>query len=116
VIASGLPSAPVITGTLISEPVVAGGSVGLPVVSGEILTAIPTTSVVTTYPAQGQIMPYSYWVLAPQPSRIYVEYGTSDQFPFYGRAYGSPNDRWSWYNMGGGGSRYLAKYYYPPLR
>jgi len=39
-----------------------------------------------------------------------------DQFPFHGRPYGSPNDRWSWYNMGGGSSRYLAKYYYPILR
>ena len=61
-------------------------------------------------------MPYSYWVSAPKPARIYVEYGASDRFPFQGRAYGSPSDRWSWYYMGGGDSRYLAKYYYPPLR
>jgi hypothetical protein len=65
---------------------------------------------------QGAILPYSYWVLAPNPSRIYVEYGTADQFPFYGRAYGNPSDRWSWYYMGGGSSRYLARYYYPLLR
>jgi hypothetical protein len=61
-------------------------------------------------------MPYSYWVSAPKPVRIYVEYGASDQSPFQGRAYGNPSDRWSWYYMGGGDSRYLAKYYYPPLR
>jgi hypothetical protein len=71
---------------------------------------------VTSYPAQGQVMPYSYWVSAPQPARVYVEYGANDQFSFHGRAYGNPSDRWSWYYMGGGDSRYLAKYYYPPLR
>ncbi len=121
VIAGGLPSVPVITGTFIGEPILflSGGSVGLPVVSGEGLTtaaATPVAPVVTTYPAQGQVMPYSYWVSAPQPARIYVEYGASDQFPFHGRAYGNPSDRWSWYYMGGGDSRCLAKYYYPPLR
>jgi len=116
VIAGGLLSVPVVTGTFIGEPIVSGGSVGLPVVSGEVLTAIPTTPVVTTFPTQGQVMPYSYWVSAPKPARLYVEYGASDQFPFQGRAYGNPGDRWSWYYMGGGDSRYLAKYYYPPLR
>jgi hypothetical protein len=65
---------------------------------------------------QGTILPYSYWVSAPNPARIYVEYGTADQFPFYGRPYGNPGDRWSWYYMGGGSSRYLARYYYPLLR
>jgi len=65
---------------------------------------------------RGPVMPYSYWVSAPQPARIYVEYGASDQFSFHGRAYGNPSDRWSWYYMGGGDSRYLAKYFYPPLR
>ena len=118
VIVGGLPSVPVVTGTIIGEPIVSGGSVGLPVVSGEVLTAMSTTPwpVVTTFPTQGQVMPYSYWVSAPKPARIYVEYGASDQFPFQGRAYGNPSDRWSWYYMGGGDSRYLAKYYYPPLR
>jgi len=119
VIAGGLPSAPVIRGTSIGQPIVSGGSVGLPVVGGEVPTVLATTPIaplVTTYPAQGQVMPYSYWVLAPQPARVYVEYGAIDQFPFHGRAYGNPSDRWSWYYMGGGDSRYLAKYYYPPLR
>ncbi len=72
--------------------------------------------VVTTFPTQGQVMPYSYWVSAPKPERIYVEYGARDQFTVTGRAYGNPSDRLSWYYMGGGDSRYLAKYYYPPLR
>jgi len=87
----------------------AGTYVGGPISGG----AAP---VVTTFPTQGQVMPYSYWVSAPKPARIYVEYGASDQFPFQGRAYGNPSDRWSWYYMGGGDSRYLAKYYYPLLR
>ena len=75
-----------------------------------------TAPVVTAFPAQGNVLPYSYWVAAPNPSRVYVEYGSVDQFPFYGRPYGNPGDRWSWYYMGGGNSRYLARYYYPPLR
>ena len=86
-------------GTYVSGPILGGGA-----------------PVVTPFPTQGQVMPYSYWVSAPKPARIYVEYGASDQFPFQGRAYGNPSDRWSWYYMGGGDSRYLAKYYYPPLR
>lgn len=119
VIAGGVVGAPIVAGTIIGEPVVTSAIVGQPVVSGEVLTALPTTyaaPIVTTLPAQGQVMPYSYWVSAPNPARIYVEYGAIDQFPFHGRAYGSANDRWSWYYMGGGDSRYLAKYYYPPLR
>jgi len=94
--------------------VVTGGIVGQPVDSGVVIGG-PATYVATSSiaPAQGQILPYSYWVSSP--SRIYVEYGPGDQFPFHGRPYGSPNDRWSWYNMGGGSSRYLAKYYYPIL-
>jgi hypothetical protein len=75
-----------------------------------------STPIVTTFPPQGELLPYSYWISAPNPARVYVEYGSVDQFPFHGRPYGSPNDRWSWYNMGGGNSRYLARYYYPPLR
>jgi hypothetical protein len=108
-------SGPISPASGVGPSVFSGGLVGQPLVSGEILTAT-TTSVITTFPTQGQVLPYSYWVSAPQPARIYVEYGPSDQFPFQGRSYGSPNDRWSWYYMGGGASRYLAKYYYPPLR
>jgi hypothetical protein len=78
-------------------------SAGVPVIMGSPLET-------------GQVLPYSYYVSAPNPARVYVPYGSSDQFPFYGRAYGNPGDRWSWYYMGGGDRRYLAKYYYPLLR
>ena len=126
---SGVPAQPLVIGETIGEPVVGGGIIGQPivaggpvggaVVSGEVLIGAPVSlaaPAVTTPPVQSDVLPYSYWVSAPSPSRVYVEYGSVDQFPFYGRPYGSPNDRWSWYNMGGGNSRYLAKYYYPPLR
>ncbi len=100
------------TWTFLGEP---GGFVGQPVIGGSA-SAGPITTIFAPAPAQGRILPYSYWVTTPQPARIYVEYGANDRFPFYGRPYGSPNDRWSWYYMGGGDSRYLARYYYPPLR
>ena len=108
-------SQPQAVGTVVGQPVVTGGIVGQPINSG-VVTGGPVTNAGTTSiaPAQGQILPYSYWVSSP--SRIYVEYGPVDQFPFHGRPYGSPNDRWSWYYMGGGPSRYLAKYYYPILQ
>jgi hypothetical protein len=67
-------------------------------------------------PPQQVLLPYSYYAVAPAPARVYVPYGPNDQFPFFGRAYGNPGDRWSWYSLGGGSSRYLARYYYPPLR
>ena len=108
-------SGPILPGPIVNQTMYSRGLSAQPLVSGDVLSAAPT-SVITTFPTQGQVLPYSYWVSAPQPARIYVEYGTTDQFPFRGRAYGSPNDRWSWYYMGGGGSRYLAKYYYPILR
>jgi hypothetical protein len=41
------------------------------------------------------IPPYSYWAAYPFPARGYVGYGTND-FPFYGTAYGSPSDPWTW--------------------
>ena len=70
VIVGGLLSVPVVTGTFTGEPIVSGGSGGQPVVSGEVLTAMSTTlvaPVVTTFPMQGEVMPYSYWVSAPKP-------------------------------------------------
>ena len=76
----------------------------------------PCRAVVTTFPTQGAGHAVQLLGFGPETARIYVEYGASDQFPFQGRAYGNPSDRWSWYYMGGGDSRYLAKYYYPPLR
>jgi hypothetical protein len=66
-------------------------------------------------PVQVQTLLYSYYVSAPNPARVYAGLGSGDQFPFYGRPYGNPGDRWSWYYMGGGANRYLAKYYYPIL-
>jgi hypothetical protein len=105
----------VVAGQVVSQPPIAGTIVGQPagsgVVSGGPVTYVGTSSAL---PAQGQVLPYSYWVSSP--ARIYVEYGRADQFPFLGRPYGSPNDRWSWYTMGGGAGRYLARYYYPILR
>jgi hypothetical protein len=129
-------SQPVVTEFVTSDPVLGGISLDHPLVAGEVITpaSIPTvtpavagevitpvpfptvTPVVISLPAQGQVLPYSYWVLAPNPSRVYVEYGEIDQFPYHGRAYGNPGDRWSWYYLGGGNGRYLAKYYYPILQ
>ena len=89
------------------------------VIRQDVLVTAPAgspTPSVTTYPPQAEVYPYSYWVSAPSPARVYVEYGTVDQFSFHGRPYGNPGDRWSWYYMGGGNNRYLARYYYPPLR
>jgi hypothetical protein len=86
--------------------------------NGHVVTrALASTSVtaIGRQSIRGGLWPYSYYVLTPYPARGYVEYGPVDQFPFYGRAYGKPADRWSWYYMGGGGSSYLAKYYYPIL-
>jgi hypothetical protein len=63
--------------------------------------------------SSGYVPPYSYYVLpASMPSRIYVG---PDVFPFYGRPYGHPNDRWSWSYMGNANGDVLARYYYPPL-
>ena len=104
----------IVVGETEAQPYSGAGLAAGTYVSGPIFGWV--APVVTPFPTQGQVMPYSYWVSAPKPARIYVEYGASDQFPFQGRAYGNPSDRWSWYYMGGGDSRYLAKYYYPPLR
>ena len=43
--------------------------------------------------------PYSYWVSYPFSARGYVGFGAND-FPFYGTAYGSPSDLWTWSAMG----------------
>ena len=64
----------------------------------------------------GYLPPYSYYTAYPNPARGYVGY-TSFDFPYYGHAYGSPSDPWTWpymsaaYNYG-----IMARYYYPPLR
>jgi hypothetical protein len=60
--------------------------------------------------------PYSYYAaIPPMPARIYVGYGDTG-FPFYGRPYGLPNDRWSWAAMSDRDQGVLARYYYPPVR
>jgi len=45
---------------------------------------------------------YSYWAAAyfGYPPRIYAGYGLND-FPYYGRPYGSPSEPWSWPAMAG---------------
>jgi hypothetical protein len=110
---------PIATGVVTGQPGVVGGPVHGSLVSpyGSIVNQAGSPSAaVRSFPVQAELLPYSYWASAPKPARVYVGYGAVDQFPFHGRPYGSPNDRWSWYNLGGGNSRYLAKYYYPPLR
>jgi hypothetical protein len=57
--------------------------------------------------------PYSYWAAWPLPARDYVGYGSND-FPFYGRRYGSSSDPWSWSGLSGYPAQY--RYYYPPVR
>jgi hypothetical protein len=119
IVSQAVASQPVVTEFVASAPMLGGIIQDQPVVTGEVFmpTPIPTVApVVTSLPAQEQVMPYSYWVLAPNPSRVYVEYGELDRFPYHGRAYGNPSDRWSWYYLGGGDSRYLARYYYPILQ
>ena len=113
----GVVGQPIVVGEVAGQPIATGGIIGQPVDSGVVIGG-PITHVGTSAitPVQGPVLPYSYWVSHPAPSRVYVEYGPGDQFPFHGRPYGSPNDRWSWYYMGGGPSRYLAKYYYPILQ
>ena len=59
---------------------------------------------------------YSYWTAAyyGYPPRIYNGYGSND-FPYYGWAYGSPSDPWSWPAMAGYQSGVPTRYY-PVLR
>ncbi len=59
---------------------------------------------------------YSYYATPPGlPARVYVGYpGASEPFPFYGRPYGNPSDRWSWSTLGGMGGA-PARYFYPPV-
>lgn len=52
---------------------------------------------------------YDYFAAPyPLPARLYAGYGSND-FPYYGRAYGHPYEPWTWEGM----SRYPI---YPPLR
>jgi hypothetical protein len=104
----GISTQPVVAGSLAATPVVDAGAVtGQPLRSGRIARPAGAQG--------GRMADYSYWVANPGPARTYVSYGALDQFPFQGRPYGNPGDRWSWYYMGGGNSRYLTRYYYPLL-
>ncbi|SIO58248.1 hypothetical protein SAMN05444166_5606 [Singulisphaera sp. GP187] len=68
-----------------------------------------------TFADPSYVPPYSYYAAYPNPARGYVGYGTND-FPYYGRPYGGPSDRWSWSAMSTAGNGGLARYYYPPVR
>jgi hypothetical protein len=60
---------------------------------------VSTSNAGVSFPTQAtRYFPYSYYAAAPFPAREYVGYGFND-FPFYGKPYGSPNDRWSWNTM-----------------
>ena len=107
-----------VLGTTLGAPGAGPAFLGEATAGSALSTATPTSYVgpAASSPPQPIVLPHSYYVTAPRPARVYVEYGPADRFPFYGRPYGSPNDRWSWYYMGGGPSRYLARYSYPLLR
>ncbi|MHC5540705.1 hypothetical protein ACYOEI_21000 [Singulisphaera rosea] len=63
--------------------------------------------VVTTYSAATPV-----WT---SPPYLPVGQGYND-FPYFGRPYGSPNDPWTWPFMSDTYQRSLARYYYPPVR
>jgi hypothetical protein len=57
---------------------------------------------------------YSYWTAAYYgfPPRTYVGLGSQkNDFPYYGRPYGSPSDPWSWPAMAGYGAGIPTRYY-----
>ena len=56
---------------------------------------------------------YSYYFAPGLPAREYVG---PPEFPFYGKPYGHPNDRWSWGALSGGYQGTLSRYYYAPVR
>jgi hypothetical protein len=56
---------------------------------------------------------YSYYAAPGQPAREYVGPAA---FPFYGKPYGHPNDRWSWAYLSDGYQGTLTRYYYAPVR
>jgi hypothetical protein len=85
-----------------AQVVVSTGWAGLPLSAGP------------EYYSPYGVPPYSYYAAIPFPARGYVGYGYND-FPYYGRPYGSPSDPWTWPYMSSGGWA-LARYYYPPVR
>lgn len=82
-----------------------------PIPSAVSWPALPTS--VGVLPAQ--IFPYSYDAAFPGPARVYAPYGENDIFPYSGRGYGHPYDRWSWSTLSGFPDS-LNRYYYPPVR
>jgi hypothetical protein len=57
---------------------------------------------------------YSYWTAAyyGYPPRQYVGYvEPANDFPYFGRPYGSPSDPWSWPAMAGYSSGVPTRYY-----
>lgn len=63
--------------------------------------------------ASGYVPPYSYFAAPPgQPARIYE--GPTG-YPYYGKPYGHPYDRWTWPYKSGAPDANLERYYYPPL-
>jgi hypothetical protein len=57
---------------------------------------------------------YSYWTAAyyGYPPRKYIGLGsTANDFPYYGRPYGSPSDPWSWPAMAGYPNGVPTRYY-----
>jgi hypothetical protein len=106
--------------TLIVTLAIAVGSLralkaGAQVVIAEEPWEATPVAVRATYPTSS-IVPYSYYAAIPFPARGYVGAG-DDEFPYFGRPYGSPSDPWTWpylsesYDYG-----VLARYYYPPVR
>jgi hypothetical protein len=57
---------------------------------------------------------YSYWTAAyyGYPPRLYIGLNSpADDFPYYGRPYGSPSDPWSWPAMAGYPNGVPTRYY-----
>jgi hypothetical protein len=57
---------------------------------------------------------YSYWTAAyyGYPPRLYIGLNApADDFPYYGRPYGSPSDPWSWPAMAGYPNGVPTRYY-----
>ena len=106
--------------TLIVTLAIAVGSLralkaGAQVVIAEEPWEATPVAVRATYPTS-YIVPYSYYAAIPFPARGYVG-ADDDEFPYFGRPYGSPSDPWTWPYLSE--SYYygvLARYYYPPVR
>jgi hypothetical protein len=82
--------------------------------SGSLTTSYPSQNwAVFNAPAPSRTFYYSYYAAPGVAAREYVG---PPEFPFYGRPYGHPTDRWSWANLSAGPQGSLARYYYAPVR